>query len=85
MATMKTRLISSLLMLITFLLPLAAEAQCAMCKGSAQATDESGQVVQQGINNGILYLLSLPFLLAGVVAALYIYYLRKSRSATQQG
>jgi hypothetical protein len=82
---MKTRLISAFLTLMTFLLPLVAEAQCAMCKGSAQATDESGQIVQQGINNGILYLLSLPFLLVGVVAALYIYYLRKSRTTAQQG
>lgn len=40
-------------------------AQCAMCKGAAETNLKQGGGDPQGLNNGILYMLSLPYLLVG--------------------
>ena len=39
--------------------------QCSMCRAVLQS--EEGQATAKGINNGILYLMALPYLLLGVV------------------
>jgi hypothetical protein len=53
------------LSLLAFLVPVLSEAQCAMCR----AVLESGEntAVAEGINNGILYLMAVPYLLVGGV------------------
>lgn len=43
------------------------QGQCAMCK----ATAESDQVANKGLNNGIMYLLSIPYVLIGTVTFLW--------------
>ncbi len=43
------------------------EAQCAMCKASLESEIKSGGMNSSGINNGILYLIVIPYLLIGVV------------------
>ena len=51
--------------------PVAGNAQCAMCRRIAQ-TDKNNKSVDKGrsLNNGILYLLSIPYLIgaAGAIA-----------------
>lgn len=42
-------------------------AQCAMCKASLEAGIKSGEIEANGINNGILYLMFIPYLLIAVV------------------
>jgi hypothetical protein len=42
-----------------------AAAQCAMCKGAAEMSLKQGGGDPQGLNNGILYMLSMPYLLVG--------------------
>jgi hypothetical protein len=39
------------------------DAQCAMCKLSAETNLQNGGTEGKGLNAGILYLLSLPYLL----------------------
>lgn len=39
--------------------------QCSMCRAVLQS--EEGQATARGINNGILYLMAIPYLLVGVV------------------
>lgn len=57
---------------------LEAEAQCPMCKTSLEANRKDHKnAVGNGINNGILYLLAMPFIMVGGVAGLYIYRNRK--------
>lgn len=52
---------------------LSAKAQCAMCRAALQSdTDDS---MAQGVNNGILYLMIIPYVLVGVV----IFYIYKSQ------
>jgi hypothetical protein len=56
-----------------------ALAQCPMCKTSLEANrKDSKNRVGNGINNGILYLLAMPFIAVGSVGALYLYRQRKS-------
>lgn len=45
----------AILLLIVTLLPLAADAQCAMCRASAEGT-----AYAKSLNSGILYLLLFP-------------------------
>ena len=48
------------------------EAQCAMCKQVAEdASDQSGQAVGLGLNNGIKYLLIIPYLLFGIFITVF--------------
>ena len=55
---MKKIIILSILLFI-FVLP--TEAQCAMCR--AVLENEEGQGAAKGINNGIVYLMSIPYIL----------------------
>ncbi|RXR21396.1 hypothetical protein EQG63_01420 [Flavobacterium amnicola] len=53
-----------------WLLPFASNAQCAMCRASLESSGETTQA--QAVNDGILYLMAIPYILVGIVA-LYIY------------
>ncbi|MFN3530515.1 MAG: hypothetical protein ACK417_11390 [Bacteroidia bacterium] len=54
-------------------------AQCPMCKTSLESNRKDNEkAVGNGINNGILYLLAMPFIAVGSVAGLYIYRQRKA-------
>lgn len=47
-----------------------ADAQCAMCR--AVLENEEGQGTAAGINNGIVYLMAIPYLLiAGIGVIIY--------------
>tara|TARA_B100000780_G_scaffold66407_1_gene43718 strand:- start:369 stop:581 length:213 start_codon:yes stop_codon:yes gene_type:complete len=41
------------------------EAQCSMCRAVLES--EEGQQTAKGINNGIVYLMAIPYVLVGVV------------------
>ena len=47
-----------------------SEAQCAMCRAVLES--EEGQSTAKGINNGIVYLMIVPYVLVGGLAY-YIY------------
>jgi hypothetical protein len=43
-----------------------AMAQCAMCKATVESNIENGgKTVGKGLNNGILYLMSVPYIVLG--------------------
>jgi hypothetical protein len=44
--------------------------QCAMCRASLESSGETTQA--QAVNDGIVYLMAIPYILVGIVA-LYIY------------
>lgn len=56
---------------ITFcLLPFASFGQCAMCRASLQ--NEANKAVAEGVNDGIVYLMAIPYILvAGVFYAVW--------------
>ena len=63
-----------LFVLLTFLSN-EAVAQCAMCRAVLESNAD--QSVAEGINNGIVYLMAIPYLLIGV---LLFFVVRKLRS-----
>jgi len=52
-------------------------AQCPMCRMSAESNLENGGTEGRGLNNGILYMLSLPYLLVATLG--YIWYRNRNR------
>lgn len=62
----KRYIILFLLLFVT----LTANAQCAMCRAVLET--EEGQGTAEGINNGIVYLMAIPYLLvAGIGFIIY--------------
>ncbi len=58
---------SLLLLLLAGAAATVAEAQCPMCKMSAESNLKSGGSAGKGLNAGILYMLAMPYLIvAGV-------------------
>lgn len=62
MLNMKSKI---LLFIFSFLFFISTNAQCAMCRAVLES--EEGQSAVEGINNGIIYLMIIPYILvAGV-------------------
>ena len=60
---MKRRVLLFLFFLLYFF---NTEAQCAMCRAVLES--EEGQGAAQGINDGIVYLMLIPYILVGGIA-----------------
>ena len=43
------------------------EAQCPMCRMSAESNLKNGGTAGRGLNRGILYMLAMPYLLVGTI------------------
>ena len=48
-----------------FLLPMVSKAQCAMCRAALES--EGGGVKAEAVNDGIVYLMAIPYSLVGVL------------------
>jgi len=77
---MYKKVIQFVLSLGLTMLPFVVNAQCAMCKASAETSMDSGSKNIAGINNGIIYLLSAPYILVGVVGFVWYRSRQKSKS-----
>ena len=55
-----------LFFIFSFLFFLETNAQCAMCRAVLES--EVGQVTAEGVNNGIVYLMAVPYILVGGIA-----------------
>lgn len=53
----------TILLIFTILISLTSRAQCAMCRAVLES--EAGQATAKGINDGIVYLMAIPYLLVG--------------------
>lgn len=60
-----------LITLAALFITLDVNGQCAMCKVVVETNLESGDTKGLGLNNGILYLMAIPYLAALVFAILY--------------
>ena len=45
-----------------------AYAQCAMCKSVVESNINGGSAIGSGLNDGILYLMAMPYLALAIVA-----------------
>lgn len=57
-------------LIVFFLFTLNAEAQCAMCRAVLESGED--QSAAEGINNGIVYLMAIPYILVGSIC-FYVY------------
>jgi len=71
----KIILLSSIIILF---LTIDVNAQCAMCKAVVETNLESGDTKGVGLNNGILYLMAIPYIAALVFAIFYYIQNKKS-------
>ncbi|MBD0852438.1 hypothetical protein [Maribacter arenosus] len=71
---MKTKVVF-LALIILLLLPQNIEAQCAMCRAVLESEGNTSSA--EGINNGIVYLMAIPYLL---VAGVFYFVYRKMKS-----
>ncbi|MCB0445637.1 MAG: hypothetical protein R2812_03640 [Gelidibacter sp.] len=75
MRNIKTKIVFILLTLFFFV---QANAQCAMCRAVLES--EEGQSTAQGVNNGIVYLMAIPYLLIGGIGlAIYLKFFRTKK------
>lgn len=67
--------------LIAFILfqlgSLSAFSQCAMCARVAETSNNPDTNSRKGLNKGIIYLLSIPYILGGI--GVFVWYKNKSK------
>ena len=70
-----------LFVVLLLLTQVDAIAQCAMCRTTVESTISNGRSnIATGLNTGILYLLSAPYLIVGAIAFLWF---RQSKQEQQ--
>ena len=74
---MKVKSLCSLLFVVySLFFSLSANAQCAMCR--AALAGDSNKAQAQAVNDGIVYLMVIPYLLVGAIGY-YIYRMKKKK------
>lgn len=66
-------------MFLVLLATVPAEAQCAMCRAVLES--EEGQGAAKGINDGIIYLMAIPYLLIGGIGFVIYKKFNKSKKS----
>jgi hypothetical protein len=60
-----------LALLLTICAPKAAEAQCPMCRMSAESNLANGGTAGKGLNRGILLMFAMPYVMVGTIGYLW--------------
>lgn len=55
--------VSTIILLLLLLNGVEGLAQCAMCKSTVQSGSANGESMARGLNTGILYLMTIPYLI----------------------
>jgi hypothetical protein len=69
------------LFILSLLINFSLSAQCAMCKAVAESDLEGGGTAAKGINEGIIYLMFIPYLLIGGAGYFIYKHYKKNKSA----
>ena len=71
-----------LIFIILFLTTLMnqAYAQCAMCKSVVESNIDGGSTIGSGLNDGILYLMAMPYLALAIVAFAWMRYNKRLKA-----
>ena len=79
---MKKAIVFLYILALSFAFTAEVKAQCSMCTVNAEQGSKNGNTQTKGINDGVIYLLSIPYLLiAGVGFIWYKNYRKKALSA----
>ena len=57
-----------------------AYAQCAMCKSVVESNIDGGSAIGSGLNDGILYLMAMPYLSLAIVAFAWMRYNKRLKA-----
>jgi hypothetical protein len=76
---MKSKFLFSFLMVLAFQTKLSA--QCSMCKAVVEANLKEGGSVGAGLNEGILYLMAMPYIAVLLFGVFYFLQKRKKQIA----
>jgi len=80
----KIGVVVGILLLIFWLVPFDVQAQCPMCRMSAESNLKNGGTDGRGLNAGILYMLSMPYLLVASIGLWWWKNRKKERAASPQ-
>ncbi|MAD50845.1 MAG: hypothetical protein CMC95_06070 [Flavobacteriales bacterium] len=71
-----------MLILVLFLVAVAADtyAQCAMCKSVVESNIDGGSPIGSGLNDGILYLMAMPYLALAIIAFAWLRYNKRVKA-----
>lgn len=56
-----------------------AQAQCAMCAAVTESSRAEGSTQADGINNGIMYIFAMPYLIIGTIVFFWLRARRKAK------
>lgn len=62
--------------------PLETQAQCPMCRMSAESNMKNGGSAGKGLNAGILYMLATPYLLVGILG--FVWYRNRQKGSEEE-
>ncbi len=74
----RIKLIVTVLSIVLLATPTLSSAQCAMCSLNAENSTKEGNTQGKGLNDGILFLLAMPFMIAAGVGFLWYKKFRNS-------
>ena len=57
-----------------------AYAQCAMCKSVVESNIDGGSAIGSGLNDGILYLMAMPYLALLIIAFAWMRYNKRLKA-----
>ena len=75
----KLFILAALLLILVIALPMESIAQCAMCNETARTATEGKNENAIALNNGILYLMALPYIMLATIGFLWWKYSRKKK------
>ena len=71
-----------LIIILLLLLGVDSQAQCAMCKSVVESNMENGDTIGSGLNDGILYLMAMPYISLGLIAFFWMRYNKKQKNSS---
>ena len=67
-------------LLLLLVLPFLSQAQCSMCRAVAER-QQGGSSIAAGLNDGILYLMAIPYVLLATLGVLFYRHRKKLRTS----
>ena len=58
------------------------QAQCAMCKSVVESNLENGDTIGSGLNDGILYLMVMPYISLALIAFFWVRHNKKQKNSS---
>lgn len=75
------RFYSGIGLLLFLILPFLSQAQCSMCRAVAESSQQGGSSIAAGLNDGILYLMAIPYVLLATLGILFYRHRKKLRTS----